>query len=177
MSAEEEEKDTGFRIKDRRRFTESGDPRGDEDESESHAESEESAAQHAAQEAAESRPSQSMGAEEIGPGSGTGGPDNGPGAEPGSGAEQTGITFLGFINGFALQALMALGLIPDAASGVIRQDLAEACAMIDIIAMLREKTAGNLSEEEDRMMEEMLYDLRMHYVRGIRGETGSQGEE
>ena len=72
---------------------------------------------------------------------------------------------------------MSLGLIPDAASGVIRQDLAEAGAMIDIIAMLREKTAGNLSEEEDRMMEEMLYDLRMHYVRGIRGETGPQGEE
>ena len=118
-----------------------------------------------------------MGTEEIGPGAGAGGPNDGPGAGPGAGAEQNGVTFLGFINGFALQALMSLGLIPDAASGVIRQDLAEAGAMIDIIAMLREKTAGNLSEEEDRMMEEMLYDLRMHYVRGIRGETGPQGEE
>ena len=39
MSAEEEEKDTGFRIKDRRRFTESGDPRGDDAESEGQAES------------------------------------------------------------------------------------------------------------------------------------------
>ena len=175
MSAEEKEKDTGFRIKDRRRFTESGDPRGDDAESEGLGGSGTTAERAVEDEGSVSPHSHGPGSGEPGLGAGAEGPADEPSSQPGS--EQPGITFLGFINGFALQALMALGLIPDAGSGVIRQDLAEAGAMIDIIAMLREKTAGNLSEEEDRMMEEMLYDLRMHYVRGIRGETGPQGEE
>ena len=71
---------------------------------------------------------------------------------------------------------MALGLMPDAGSGVSRKDLGEAKAMIDILGMLRERTAGNLTEEEDRMMEEILYDLRMQYVRGVHGENGPEGD-
>ena len=37
--------------------------------------------------------------------------------------------------------------------------------MIDVIAMLQEKTKGNLSEEESRLLEQVLFNLRMHYVR------------
>jgi hypothetical protein len=36
---------------------------------------------------------------------------------------------------------------------------------IDLIAMLMEKTKGNLTPEEEKLMEQILYDLRMRYVR------------
>jgi hypothetical protein len=37
--------------------------------------------------------------------------------------------------------------------------------MIDILAMLKEKTKGNLSKDEDALLEQVLFNLRMHYVR------------
>jgi hypothetical protein len=40
--------------------------------------------------------------------------------------------------------------------------------MIDIIGMLREKTRGNLSASEDRLMEDILFDLRMKYVEAVK---------
>lgn len=164
---EAEGSDAGFRVEDKRRFTESGDPRAGDD-----AETEEARPQD---------PGEAAGAGGAGPGRPAG---EQPPSEPAHEHAQADagldpaveITFSGFVNGFAIQALMALGLMPDAASGVIVKNLAEARTMIDILAMLREKTAGNLSDEEDRMMEEMLYDLRMQYVREVRGETGSEGD-
>ena len=57
------------------------------------------------------------------------------------------------------------------------QDVQE--TLVEIVdVMKRSRTEPSVKiHAADRMMEEMLYDLRMHYVRGIRGETGPQGEE
>jgi hypothetical protein len=40
--------------------------------------------------------------------------------------------------------------------------------MIDIIGMLREKTRGNLNAGEDRLIEDILFDLRMKYVEAVK---------
>ena len=40
--------------------------------------------------------------------------------------------------------------------------------MIDILGMLREKTRGNLNANEDRLMEDILFDLRMKYVEAVK---------
>ena len=40
--------------------------------------------------------------------------------------------------------------------------------MIDILGMLREKTHGNLNASEDRLMEDVLFDLRMKYVEAVK---------
>jgi hypothetical protein len=40
--------------------------------------------------------------------------------------------------------------------------------MIDIVGMLKEKTAGNLNASEERLMQDILFDLRMKYVEAVK---------
>jgi hypothetical protein len=96
-------------------------------------------------------------------------------AEEGAG-ELGHLTFSGFVIGLAQQAFMFLGVIPDPQSAVVHKDLMQARAMIDIIEMLRDKTRGNLEEVEERMMEEMLEELHLQYVREVRASMAPQGE-
>jgi uncharacterized protein DUF1844 len=62
------------------------------------------------------------------------------------------------------QALMHLGEIPDLASGAQEKDLPAAKSIIDILAVLERKTAGNLDAGESSLLERILYDLRMRFV-------------
>jgi hypothetical protein len=73
--------------------------------------------------------------------------------------------FVGFVSGLAMQAMMSLGEVPDPNTGMTRENLAEAKYLIDIIAMLQEKTKGNLTKQEEAAIQEGLYGLRMAYVR------------
>jgi Domain of unknown function (DUF1844) len=66
---------------------------------------------------------------------------------------------------FASSALVHLGEAADPVSGERRVDLEQARAAIDLLLLLRDKTRGNLSEEESRLLEDMLYDLQMRFVR------------
>ena len=54
-------------------------------------------------------------------------------------------------------------------------DLAEARSLIDILAMLAEKTKGNLADDEQNYLSGVLYDLRMRYVRASSGAKGGPG--
>jgi hypothetical protein len=69
-----------------------------------------------------------------------------------------------FMAGLYTQCLMAMGLVPNHATGETSREPAEAAYLIDTIAMLQEKMQGNLSEEESAYVEGILYDLRMRYV-------------
>ena len=64
----------------------------------------------------------------------------------------------------ATQAAMYLGLVTDPLGPQFPTDLRAARQMIDIIAMLKEKTAGNLTADEGVLLERVLTDLRMQYV-------------
>lgn len=85
------------------------------------------------------------------------------------------ITFSSFVIGLATQALMFLGAAPDPRGGEVQRNPMEAAAIISVIEMLAAKTEGNLSEDEAKLVEEVLYELRMRYV----GETrrGASQEE
>jgi len=85
------------------------------------------------------------------------------------------LTFSGFVIGLAQQAFVALGLVKDPQTSTERKDLAQAKAMIDVLSMLREKTRGNLDEVETRMMDEMLDELRLRYVRESRDARKAEG--
>lgn len=67
------------------------------------------------------------------------------------------------------QALMYLGEIPDLEGGESLKDLAAARNIIDLIAVLERKTAGNLDPDEAALLERILYDLRMRFVAISRG--------
>jgi hypothetical protein len=64
----------------------------------------------------------------------------------------------------ASSAVVALGEAPDPLTGQRQVDLAQAADAIDLLILLREKTEGNRSPEENRILEEVLYDLQLRYV-------------
>lgn len=64
------------------------------------------------------------------------------------------------------EALVHLGQVPDPVSSQPQPDLEQAQFTIDLLAMIQEKTAGNRTVEETAVLEEILANLRMAYVRG-----------
>ena len=85
--------------------------------------------------------------------------------------EEQGVTFTGFILSLATTAAMHFGDIPDPATGEqLEPNLAGAAQMIELIALMQEKTKGNLSEPEAKLVDDLLYELRMRYVQAQQGE-------
>lgn len=74
------------------------------------------------------------------------------------------VTFSTFILSLASSALVQLGEVPNPETGALEEDLALAKHSIDVLTMLAEKTKGCLDSDEARLMEEILYEVRMKYV-------------
>ena len=75
------------------------------------------------------------------------------------------LSFTAFVISLATTAAIHLGDIPDPATGQpLEPNIEGAKQMIDILALLEEKTRGNLTAEERQVMEQILYELRMRYV-------------
>ncbi len=85
-------------------------------------------------------------------------------------AEETppSINFSTFIISISTQALVHLGEIPNPLSGKAEKDISVGKQMIDIIGVLREKTRGNLDKGEEKLVDDILFDLRMKYVEAVR---------
>lgn len=69
-----------------------------------------------------------------------------------------------FISGLSMQALVFLGEIPNPVTKQKEPDLIQAKYIIDTLDMLKGKTKGNLSKEEEEGLEEIIYHLRIKYV-------------
>lgn len=84
-------------------------------------------------------------------------------------AEGLPIDFTTFVLSLSTSAFVQLGVTPDG-KPTSEKSLPMAKQTIDLIAMLEEKTKGNLTGEEERLLSEVLFDLRMRYVeaRGTR---------
>ena len=77
--------------------------------------------------------------------------------------EQSGVDFASFVISLATTAMIHLGEGPRESEGP-PEDLNAAKQMIDILGMLEQKTEGNLSAEEARLIHEILYELRMKFL-------------
>ncbi len=75
------------------------------------------------------------------------------------------INFATFVASLNASALLQLGAIDDPTTGTKNKNLPMAKQTIDILSMMQEKTAGNLSEEEENLLKNILYDLRLMYVK------------
>lgn len=85
------------------------------------------------------------------------------------------LSFAGFVLSLAHTAAVHLGDAPDPVSGEkaeLRLDAAQ--QMIDILALLEEKTRGNLSAEERQLLDQILYELRMRFVEVQKGQGAQQ---
>jgi hypothetical protein len=139
---EEQEEKRGFKVQDRRRFSpETGEARETEETAQS---SETTPPGPATARSQESRAEQSRNQRST--------------------AVPPELSFSSFILGLSTQALMYMGEIPAAPGQPVQTDLAAAQQMIDVLAMLEQKTKGNLDAGEAAMLENALFDLRMHYV-------------
>ena len=75
------------------------------------------------------------------------------------------INFATFVVSLNASALLNLGAIEDPSTGQTNKNLAMAKQTIDILSLLEEKTEGNLSTEETNLIKNILYDLRIIYVK------------
>jgi hypothetical protein len=151
--AEDREGQRGFTVKDRRRFSETGEAR---DEGAAPPEPPPSAAEAA-------RPPEPDAASAA-----PGGAAREPHAET-----REPVTFSTFLLGLSTQALLYLGEIPNPVSRAVETDLDAARQVIDILGVLQAKTRNNLEPDEQGLLESVLYDLRMRYVELRR--TGAKG--
>lgn len=95
--------------------------------------------------------------------------------EPEEEAEKAGplpmeMDFSLFISGLGMQALMGLGEITDPLTKKKEVNLDQAKQTIDILSMLKGKTEGNLTDEESKILDNLLYELRMKYIDKVKGE-------
>ena len=74
------------------------------------------------------------------------------------------LTFSAFVLGLASSALIHLGVHQNPETQTIAVDLVQARQSIDVLALLREKTKGNLSAEEEQLFSSVLSDLRLRFV-------------
>ena len=74
------------------------------------------------------------------------------------------VDFATFVLSLSHSALMHLGEAPNPDSGVLEKNLPLARQTIDLIAMIEEKTKGNLTGDEELLISQILFDLRMRYV-------------
>jgi Domain of unknown function (DUF1844) len=75
------------------------------------------------------------------------------------------VTFLGFVLSLAATAALHFGDMPDPQTGQPPAPNLEAAAhLVDILALLEQKTRGNLTAEERSVLDQVLYELRLRYV-------------
>jgi len=77
------------------------------------------------------------------------------------------LTFSGFVLSLATTAAVHFGDLADPSTGRKgEQDLDAAARVIELLTMLQQKTKGNLIEQEARLLDDLLYELRLRYVHG-----------
>ena len=78
------------------------------------------------------------------------------------------ITFADFVVSLSTSALLALGVLKLPEQEEPQVNLLQAKQTIDLLGILAQKTSGNLDEQEQRLLQEVLTDLRMRYVEASR---------
>ena len=81
---------------------------------------------------------------------------------------QSSLTFTSFILSLGTTALANLGEVPNPETDQIEVSFEAARQMIDVLEMLRERTAGNLTDEESGLLARLINDLKLRYVEKVR---------
>lgn len=81
------------------------------------------------------------------------------------------VTFSAFLLSLVTTAAVHFGdIAPPGSDTRLEPNLAGASQMIEILGMLEQKTRGNLDADEQRFLEQALYELRMRYVEAVKAE-------
>ena len=88
--------------------------------------------------------------------------------------QQNELLFMQLVMMFQGMALQNLGKVMNPVTNQIERNLEQAKNMIDILGMLDEKTKGNLNDNEQKLMEHVLFELRMNYVDELKKDQASE---
>jgi hypothetical protein len=81
------------------------------------------------------------------------------------------VSFANFVLWLGTMAAVQFGDVPDPSTGeAVEANLGAAREMIEILTMLQQKTKGNLDDLETKLLDDLLYDLRLRYVDAQKGE-------
>ena len=83
------------------------------------------------------------------------------------------VTFAGFILSLNTTALFHLGELPHPESGRSAVDLELVKNTIDTLSLLRDKTRGNLEKDEEELITNIIYDLKIRYVKASGSSSSS----
>ncbi len=81
------------------------------------------------------------------------------------------------VNFFAQWGWQVMGKVPNPVTGKVERNLEMAKQIIDIIEMLREKTRGNLTKDEERILTGLIADLQMNYVDELEKEQAKENRK
>ena len=157
MANHEKDQDSGFKVTDRRLFTEEGEPRPDVQRPVAP----ESNRPGPQPPKAESRTQPPPPRQAAGPRRQD---QPRPGKPPSGEEEELSIDFPSFLLSMATSAMVHMGEVADPATGQPAENLQAARQTIDILTILREKTEGNLSGDEQRLLDGLLYELRLKFL-------------
>lgn len=149
-----EEETSGFKVTDKRKFSDDGDLKKEAAEPKEEAAETKDEAPRTEEEAAEMKDE----APRTGPATEETGDD--PTIDP----SMMEVNFSNFVLSLGTSAVLHFGEFPDPTTGKQEQNLPMAKHTIDILNMLRDKTSGNLESEEEKLLSDLLYQLRMKYV-------------
>lgn len=79
-------------------------------------------------------------------------------------AQQHELLFMQLVMMFQGMAMQQLGKVANPVSQRVELDLGQAKNFIDLLSMIENKTSGNLNDNEKRLLEHALFELRMNYV-------------
>ncbi|MGH7456520.1 MAG: DUF1844 domain-containing protein [bacterium] len=85
--------------------------------------------------------------------------------------------FMQLVLMFHQAAWQQLGKIPNAMTNKVERDLGQARMSIDLLDMLKARTQGNLSEDESRVLEQVLRELKLNFVDELDKDKKGQKEE
>ena len=87
------------------------------------------------------------------------------------------VNFTGYVTSLAFQAMIFLGEIPNPLTNEMDKNVRQAKFLIDTLALLKEKTAGNLNKEEEDLLNASVYELQLKYVEALNNpESAEQGD-
>jgi Domain of unknown function (DUF1844) len=85
--------------------------------------------------------------------------------------EASSVSFANFVLWLGTMAAVQFGDVPDPSTGeAVEPNLGAAREMIEILTMLQQKTKGNLDPMEAKLLDDLLYDLRLRFVDAQKGE-------
>jgi hypothetical protein len=85
--------------------------------------------------------------------------------------EERATTFTDFLLWLATMAAVQFGDLPDPVTGKpVEANIPAAGHLVEVIGMLQEKTSGNLDPMESKLLDDLLYELRMRFIQAQQGE-------